>query len=228
MVPLEVKKVTKFFGNFVALKDIDFFVQESEIFGIIGSNGAGKSTLIKIITSSLKPTSGNVFIFGNDNNKRNLVSKFLGVVFQEINLDPKLTTKENLLFYSILYDFKIKEAKNLINFFAKKFNFSKYLDFKVYKLSTGTQRIIELSRALLHNPKILILDEPTVGLDIESKKIFWDFVLDLNKNNKITLILTSHNLEEIKMCNRILYLQNGISFFIGPTDDFLKFYYERN
>jgi ABC-type multidrug transport system ATPase subunit len=228
MKPLEVKNVNKFYNDFIALKNINFFVDEGEIFGIIGPNGAGKSTLIKIITSAIKPTSGKVFIFGKDNIQRSVISKFFGVVFQEVNLDSKLTVKENLFFHSILYDFSSRKANELIDYFSEKFNFKKYLDFKIEKISGGTKRMVELARALFHNPKILILDEPTVGLDINSRQNFWKFVLELNEKNKITIILTSHHIDEIKLCSRILYLQNGEISFIGKSEEFLTSYYGKN
>lgn len=219
MTPLIVDKISKSFKNFKVLEDVSFEVKEGEIFGLIGPNGAGKSTLIKIITTLLKPDKGKVLIYGLT--ERNKVSQYIGVVFQENLLDNMFSVYENLLIHFLLYGFSKNQFDQLAGPLIRQFNLENYLHLKVNKLSGGTKRKVEIVRALIHRPSILILDEPTLGLDINSRQELWELIKKLNKDG-LTVILTSHYLEEIKICHRILVLDKGRIHFLGPTHQFIS------
>lgn len=219
MLPLVVEGVSKKFNNFPVLENINFAVKEKEIFGLIGPNGAGKSTLIKIITSLLKPDKGKVLIYGST--ERKTISSHLGVVFQETILDPLFTVYENLLIHFQLYGFSKKDFIDLAQSLIYDFELENYLNLRVDKLSGGTKRKVEIVRALIHKPSILILDEPTLGLDIESRQELWDLIQKLN-NDGLTVILSSHYIEEIKICHRVLVLDKGKINFLGPTEEFFQ------
>jgi len=222
---ISVKNITKRYGNVFALENINFEVKEGEIFGIVGPNGAGKSTLIKILTMAIKPDEGEVLIYGSDFKNRKKVAKKLGIVFQETTLDVILTVRENLFFHAILFGFSSSISKNLIKNLASFFNFENYLDMKISELSGGTRRKVEIARALLHSPKVLVMDEPTLGLDIESRNQLWSYIKELNEKNGMTIILTSHYLEEISLCDRVLVLDSGKMRFLGSSKEFIKNFY---
>lgn len=222
---ISVKNITKRYGNVFALENINFEVKEGEIFGIVGPNGAGKSTLIKILTMAIKPDEGEVLIYGSDFKNRKKVVKKLGIVFQETTLDVILTVRENLFFHAILFGFSSSISKNLIKNLASFFNFENYLDMKISELSGGTRRKVEIARALLHSPKVLVMDEPTLGLDIESRNQLWSYIKELNEKNGMTIILTSHYLEEISLCDRVLVLDSGKMRFLGSSKEFIKNFY---
>ncbi len=222
---ISVKNITKRYGNVFALENINFEVKEGEIFGIVGPNGAGKSTLIKILTMAIKPDEGEVLIYGSDFKNRKKVAKKLGIVFQETTLDVILTVRENLFFHAILFGFSSSISKNLIKNLASFFNFENYLNMKISELSGGTRRKVEIARALLHSPKVLVMDEPTLGLDIESRNQLWSYIKELNKKNGMTIILTSHYLEEISLCDRVLVLDSGKMRFLGSSKEFIKNFY---
>lgn len=222
---ISVKNITKRYGNVFALENINFEIKEGEIFGIVGPNGAGKSTLIKILTMAIKPDEGEVLIYGSDFKNRKKVAKKLGIVFQETTLDVILTVRENLFFHAILFGFSSSISKNLIKNLASFFNFENYLDMKISELSGGTRRKVEIARALLHSPKVLVMDEPTLGLDIESRNQLWSYIKELNEKNGMTIILTSHYLEEISLCDRVLVLDSGKMRFLGSSKEFIKNFY---
>lgn len=205
---IEIKNLSKKFGDFTAVNNIDLTIDSGEFIGILGPNGAGKTTAIKIITGLLRPTTGNVFINGslmNRNNKN--IKGIMGIVPQYSNLDKELTVYENLLFAAKL--FKVEYYKNKIN---ELLDFAELYDFKdrmVTNLSGGMARRLTIAKALINDPDIIILDEPTVGIDINGRRKIWDILKYLKTKNK-TVLLTTHYIEEAEyLCNRVCLIDKG-------------------
>ena len=206
-----VENLTKEFGKLRAVDNISFAVKEGEIFGLLGPNGAGKTTTIKMLTTLLQPTSGSARIAGyNIKKDSNNVRKSIGIVFQDPSLDDELTGRENLEFHAILYnigkeqrDKKIKEVLKLVELEDKADTFVKFY-------SGGMKRRLEIGRGLIHEPKVLFLDEPTVGLDPQTRRHIWEYIKKLNAVSKITLILTTHYIEEADyLCGRVAIVDHG-------------------
>ncbi len=211
MLAIEVKNLTKEFNDLKAVDGISFQVQEGEIFGLLGPNGAGKTTIIKMLTTLLKPTGGEAKVWGYDVlEEKDKVRNSVGIVFQEPALDNRLTGYENLDFHARLYGLtkkirekRIKEVLNLVELQDK----AKVL---VKDYSGGMQRRLEIARGLMHYPKVLFLDEPTLGLDTQTRRHIWDYILKLNEKEKTTIILTTHYMEEADyLCQRIAIIDFG-------------------
>ncbi len=205
---IEIKNLSKKFNGFTAVNNIDLVIESGEFIGVLGPNGAGKTTAIKIITGLLRPTSGNVYINGslmNRNNKK--IKGIMGIVPQYSNLDKELTVYENLLFAAKL--FKVDNHKNKIN---ELLDFSELSDFKdriVSNLSGGMARRLTIAKALINDPDIIILDEPTVGIDLNGRRKIWDILKYLKTKNK-TVLLTTHYIEEAEyLCNRVCLIDKG-------------------
>lgn len=205
---LEIKNLSKKFGDFTAVNNIDLTIDSGEFIGILGPNGAGKTTTIKIITGLLRPTTGNVFINGslmNRNNKN--IKGIMGIVPQYSNLDKELTVYENLLFAAKL--FKVEYYKNKINELLDFAELSDFKDRMVTNLSGGMARRLTIAKALINDPDIIILDEPTVGIDINGRRKIWDILKYLKTKNK-TVLLTTHYIEEAEyLCNRVCLIDKG-------------------
>lgn len=208
---VSVKSLVKEFGKsrFRAVDDVSFDISKGEIFGLVGPNGAGKTTLMSMLTTVLQPTKGSVEIFGNDICRNSYEArKHIGVVFQEHTLDDELTVYENLDFHARIY--KLSDKHNLI---AKALAFSgleKVSGRQAKELSGGMKRRLEIARALLHNPEVLFLDEPTLGLDAQARRDLWEYITELNKERGLTVFLTTHYLEEAdKLCGRIAIMNKG-------------------
>ena len=211
MAIIEVKNLTKKFGDFTAVNDVSFSVQPGEIFAFLGPNGAGKSTTIKILTTILEPTAGVVKV--NDfslRTDRNLVRKSFGVVFQDHSLDDELTAMENMQFHAILYGMKkslaasrIEELMKLVDLWDRRKDFVK-------TFSGGMKRRLEIARALVHHPKIIFLDEPTSGLDPQTRNHIWSYITNLSKKEGVTVFLTTHYMEEAdKMAGKVVIIDHG-------------------
>lgn len=213
---IEVKNLTRKFNGFTAVNNISFEVKEGEIFGFLGPNGAGKTTTITMLTTLLKPTSGMATINGYDLVKKtDKVRENLGIVFQEPTLDLELTAYENLSFHGILYEVnqkilkeRIKEVLELVDLWDRK-------DLLVKTFSGGMKRRLEIARGLVHHPKVLFLDEPTLGLDPQTRKHIWDYISKLQKKEKITIFLTTHYLAETELCGKIAIIDKGKIIEIG-------------
>ncbi len=213
---IEVKDLTKKFDKFTAVDNISFDVKEGEVFGFLGPNGAGKTTTISILTTLLAPTSGTAIINGYDlKRKKDKVRENLGIVFQEPTLDLELTAYENLSFHGILYNVsrqvlkdRIKDVLDLVDLWDKK-------DLLVKTFSGGMKRRLEIARGLVHHPKVLFLDEPTLGLDPQTRKHIWDYIATLQKKEKITIFLTTHYLAETELCGKIAIIDQGKIIEIG-------------
>lgn len=205
------KNLTKYYKNFKALDSVSFEIMQGECFGFLGPNGAGKTTLMGMIYGFIKPTSGEIEIFGIKLNEKTLpqIKKRIGVIPQDNNLDPDLDVVENLIVYARYFDIDkkeaIKRATELLNF-VKLDEWSKT---SVRKLSGGMQRKLIFARGLINEPDLIILDEPTTGLDPRSRRQIWEKIEVLKHSGK-TLILTTHYMEEAeKLCDRIAIMDKG-------------------
>ena len=207
---IQINNLTKCFKDIKAVDNLSFCVKKGELFAFLGVNGAGKSTTISIMCGQLKQDSGDVIINGK-NVKTNLddIKNEVGVVFQNNVLDKALTVMENLKFKALLYGLTNKEFEDRYN------NLSALLDFKdlgnrVYgKLSGGQKRRVDIARALLHNPQILILDEPTTGLDPQTRKLVWNVINKFRKERQMTVLLTTHYMEETTEADYVVILNKG-------------------
>lgn len=207
---IEVTDLKKSFGDVQAVKNLSFIVKEGELFAFLGANGAGKSTTINIICSQLSKDSGGVIIDGKsiDDGAHETKTK-LGVVFQSSVLDASLSVYDNLRFRASLYGIFDEEFESRLKHLAEILDFRDLLKRKVGKLSGGQKRRIDIARALIHDPKILILDEPTTGLDPQTRKTLWNVISDLRKSKNLTVFLTTHYMEEAADADYVVILNNG-------------------
>lgn len=207
---IEINNLDKSFQDVHAVNDLSLRVKEGELFAFLGVNGAGKSTTISIMCGMLAKDGGKVFIDGKDVDKdMREITKELGVVFQNTVLDAKLSVKDNLTSRAALYGITGKEAKQRIANLADLLEFKDILNRTFGKLSGGQKRRVDVARALLNNPKILILDEPTTGLDPEARKALWSVVTSLRKNQNMTVFLTTHYMEEAADADYVVILDSG-------------------
>jgi ABC-2 type transport system ATP-binding protein len=208
---IKIKNLTKKFGDFTAVDDISFDVKEGEIFAFLGPNGAGKTTTIKILTTLLRPTSGHVIIAGHDIiHNQHLVRKSFGIVFQDPSLDDELTAYENMELHAVLYSVDKKVLKSRILELLEFVELKERKDDIVKSFSGGMKRRLEIARGLLHHPKILFLDEPTVGLDPQTRNHMWAYIQNLSKKEKITIFFTTHYMEEAeKIAQKIAVIDHG-------------------
>lgn len=218
---IEVKNLTKKFGDFVAVDDISFSVQKGERFAFLGPNGAGKSTTIKMLTTLLHPTSGAINVSGNDPVKNaDAVRHSFGIVFQDPSLDDELTAAENMEFHGVLYDVprnlrreRTEELLKFVDLYDRK-------DSLVKEFSGGMKRRLEIARGLLHHPKIIFLDEPTLGLDPQTRNHMWQYLEKLNKEEGITVFFTTHYMEEAdKIAERIAIIDHGKIVAMGTGEE---------
>lgn len=222
MAPIiSVNGLTKTFKDFQAVKGITFDVEPGQIFAFLGPNGAGKTTTIKMLTTLLRPTSGTILINGHDPVRdQDAARRSFGIVFQDPSLDDELTAWENLELHGILYDVprelrrtRMKELIEVVGLLDRK-------DHQVKQFSGGMKRRLEIARGLLHHPKILFLDEPTIGLDPQTRNHLWNYVTDLNKKEGITVFLTTHYMEEAdKVADTIAVIDHGNIIAIGSSDE---------
>lgn len=218
---IEVKNVTKKFNGFTAVDNISFDVGRGEIFAFLGPNGAGKTTTIKMLTTLLKPTSGDLNIDGQSSiSDQNAVRKSFGIVFQDPSLDDELTAYENMYFHSVLYKVPKAERRQKIEDLLK---FVELWDRKkdlVKKFSGGMKRRLEIARGLLHHPKVLFLDEPTLGLDPQTTNHIWTYIKELNKKENITIFFTTHYMAEAeRVAERIAIIDHGKIVIIGTLEE---------
>ncbi len=208
---IEVSSLIKNFGKFTAVDGISFKVASGEIFGLLGPNGAGKTTTIKMLTTLLEPTGGNAKIASHDIIKeKNSVRQNIGIVFQDPSLDDKLTGKENLIFHGMLYNLKKELMEERIKNVLKLVELEEKADVLVENYSGGMKRRLEIARGLMHMPKVLFLDEPTVGLDPQTRRKIWDYIVELNKKHNTTIVLTTHYIEEADfLCSRVAFVDHG-------------------
>ena len=221
---IEIKNVTKKFKDFIAVDNISLKVNKGEIFAFLGPNGAGKSTTIKMLTTLLTPTSGEIFL--NDHNvteNPHQTRRSFGIVFQDPSLDNELTAYENMQFHAILYGLKkevykkrIVDLLNLVELYDRKDSFVK-------TFSGGMKRRLEIARGLLHHPKVLFLDEPTIGLDPQTRNHIWAYIHNLNKQEGVTIFFTTHHMEEVeRIAQRIAIIDHGKIIITGTIEEILN------
>ncbi len=217
-----VKNLTKKYKDRLAVDNISFNIHEGEIFGLLGLNGAGKTTTIKILCSLSEKTNGEVYIFGkNLDENEEYAKKIINVSPQETAIAPKLTVLENLIFMAEIYGIAKAEAKIKANELLKTFDLADRANSKVKSLSGGMQRKLSIAMALISEPKIIFLDEPTLGLDVYARRELWKILKDLKK--KVTIILTTHYLEEAEaLADRIAILDKGKVKAIGTAEELKK------
>ena len=219
---IEISNLDKSFGEVHAVNNLSFRVKKGELFAFLGVNGAGKSTTISIMCGTLAKDNGTVLIDGkNIETKMPEIASELGVVFQSSVLDKQLSVKDNLLSRASLYGIYGEKAKQRIAELAKLLDFENLLNRTLGKLSGGQRRKIDVARALLHNPKILILDEPTTGLDPQTRKTLWQVINTLRKEQNMTVFLTTHYMEETVDADYVVILDSGKIVAEG-TPIFLK------
>ena len=218
---VEVSGITKRYGSLTAVDNVSFDVMEGEIFGFLGPNGAGKTTLIRMLTTLLKPTEGNAMVACCDVVKEpEKVRSEIGVVPQAMTSDLDLTGYENMDIYGRFYGISSKERKERIKYILDMVGLTARAHDLVASYSGGMRRRLEVARVLVHQPKILFLDEPTIGLDPQSRRVVWDFLRKLIEGDSITVFLTTHYMEEAEaLCNRVAIIDSGKIIVIGSPED---------
>ena len=207
---IQVKNFTKKYGNFTAVDNINFDVEEGHIFAFLGPNGAGKSTTINTLCTIFDKTEGSLTINGNDvNNKRNEVRKTIGVVFQDSTLDNKMTIDENLRMHCVFYKVPKHEIEERIVFVLELVDLLNVRRKTVASLSGGMKRRVEIARGLIHYPKVLFLDEPTTGLDPQTRAHVWEYIVKLQKEKNITIFMTTHYMDEAEICDKVAIMDHG-------------------
>lgn len=207
---IQIDNLNKSFGDVKAVQDLSFRVKKGELFAFLGINGAGKSTTINIMCGQLSKDSGNIQIDGHDlDENMSLIKSELGVVFQNSVLDPALSVYDNLESRAALYGITGQEFKERLAELTDLLDFKELLKRPVGKLSGGQRRRIDIARALFHRPKILILDEPTTGLDPQTRKILWNVISSLRKNENMTVFLTTHYMEEAAEADYVVIIDSG-------------------
>jgi len=218
---INVSNLTKKFDDFIAVDDISFKVNKGEIFGFLGPNGAGKTTTIKMLTTLLHPTSGDIQVNGFDPLKdQDEVRCSFGIVFQDPSLDDELTAYENMEFHGVLYGVpkvtrrtRIEELLKFVELWDRK-------DDLVKNFSGGMKRRLEVARGLVHHPKILFLDEPTLGLDPQTRNHIWTYIKGLNQKEQMTVFLTTHYMEEAeRVAQRVAIIDHGKIIAQGTPEE---------
>jgi ABC-2 type transport system ATP-binding protein len=214
---IAVEHIVKRYGDFEAVKDVNFSVAEGEIFGLLGPNGAGKSTLIRMMTTLIPITGGKAIIAGHDVDKDpDAVRRMIGVIPQALTSDPDLTVEENLNIYAKLYSVPRAQREKSVNEVLEAVDLSKWRGAQVKTLSGGMRRRVEIARGLVHNPRIFFLDEPTTGLDPVSRIAVWEMLDKLRATRNLTMLLTTHYMEEAdKLCDRIAIVDHGTLVALG-------------
>lgn len=211
MDAIKVENLVKTFNGLTAVDHISFTVKSGELFGLLGPNGAGKTTTINMLSTLLKATSGYGEVAGFDISRcKNDVRRSIGVVFQEPALDTKLTGKENLEFHAMMYGLKKEERRQRIAEVLSLVELSDKANVLVETYSGGMKRRLEIARGLIHRPKVLFLDEPTLGLDAQTRRHIWEYIKRLNSESGISIILTTHYMEEADfLCGRVAIIDCG-------------------
>ena len=230
---IKIENLNKRFGDVEAVKDLSFEVKEGELFAFLGVNGAGKSTTINIICGTLPYDSGKVTVDGDDSLAGgNAIKRKIGVVFQDSVLDRALTVYDNLAFRAALYGITGEAFKKRLSELSTLLDFAPLLRRTVGKLSGGQRRRIDIARALLHRPELLILDEPTTGLDPQTRRLLWEVVFKLKESEGLTVLLTTHYMEEAAEADSVVIIDEGKKVVEGApyelkrayTGDFITLY----
>lgn len=207
---IEVENLTKKYGDLVAVNNVSFTVKPGEIFGFLGPNGAGKTTTINILCTLTKPTSGRASIAGLDVvHRQSQVRQVIGLVFQDPSLDERLSALQNLRFHALVYSVPASVREQRIEQFLKMMELWDKRHNKVQTFSGGMKRRLELARGLLHHPRVLFLDEPTLGLDPQTRNRMWEYILELRRQEATTIFLTTHYMDEAENADRIAVIDYG-------------------
>ena len=211
MSAIIIKELTKKFGEFTAVDSVSFSVEPGELFGLLGPNGAGKTTILNMLTTLLLPTAGDAEIAGYDLRRDpGEIRNSIGIIFQDPSLDIGLTGRENLEFHAMMYNIGSDERKKRIREVLDVVGLADKAGILVENYSGGMKRRLEIARGLIHYPKVLFLDEPTLGLDAQTRRSIWDHIRNLNRNYGTSVILTTHYMEEAdSLCDRIAIIDHG-------------------
>jgi ABC-2 type transport system ATP-binding protein len=210
-LPIQTHQLTKAYNHFKAVDNLEISVERGEIFGLLGPNGAGKTTTVSMLCTILKPTSGTATVNGYDLVRQaNMVRKSIGIVFQDPSIDDRLTARENLVMHANLYGVPAAEQKERVNRILNLVELEDRADDLLRTFSGGMRRRLELGRGLIHYPKILFLDEPTVGLDPQTRDHIWKYIKELKETHDITVVLTTHYMDEAdRLSDRIAIMDHG-------------------
>ncbi|NJE47738.1 ATP-binding cassette domain-containing protein [Thermococcus sp. GR7] len=224
MNAIEVKNLVKKYGDFEAVKGISFNVKRGEIFAFLGPNGAGKTTTVHVLTTLLKPTAGNAIVAGHDVVKESIeVRKKIGIVFQDPSLDRELTAYENMFIHGRIYGLSGNELKEKIETLLKFVELWDFKDRPVKFFSGGMQRRLEIARSLLHEPEVLFLDEPTIGLDPQTRAHIWEYIKAMKEEHNMTIFLTTHYMDEAEqLADRIAIMDHGKIIAEGTAEELKK------
>jgi ABC-2 type transport system ATP-binding protein len=208
--PIRVDAVSKRYGRTLALDGVSFEVRDTELFALLGPNGAGKTTLMHILSTIVRPDSGVAMIGGFDVVKQPLAARSrLGIIFQEPSLDDRLTVHENLDLHGLVYGVPRKVRRQRIEEMLALVELTQWADKPARTLSAGMKRRLEIARALVHESEIMLLDEPTVGLDAQTRDRIWAYIHRLRKERRITVLVTTHHIEEVEGCDRVCIIDRG-------------------
>jgi ABC-2 type transport system ATP-binding protein len=217
---IEIMHLVKRFGNFTAVDDLSLRVEEGEIFGLLGPNGSGKTTTVNMVSGLSKPTNGEVHVMGYDlRTQTRQVRQVLGTVHQETALYEELSAWRNLDFHADLFGLPAAQKKARIEKMLDLVQLSDRKDSRVSTFSGGMKRRLALARALLHEPQLIYLDEPTLGVDVQSRRALWDYILDLQKQGKTVFITTNYLEEAEALCSRIAIIDRGRLVSLGKLDE---------
>jgi len=218
---IRATRLCKKFGDFVAVNEVSFDVAQGEIFAFLGPNGAGKTTTIRMLTTLLKPTSGSIELDGLDiANRQNEARARFGIVFQDSSVDLELTARENMVIHAVLYHVPAAERAPRIERLLRLFDLWDRRDDIVKRFSGGMRRRLEIARGLLHTPKVIFLDEPTLGLDPQTRNQLWSHVRALNEVERVTVFLTTHYMDEAeRVAHRIAIIDHGKIVAQGSPQD---------
>ena len=230
MYAIKVHNLSKTYKNGIqALSGLNIQVKSGEIYSLLGENGAGKSTLIKILTTFLKPTSGNITMLGKDIQQNSIyIRSNIACVSQQTSIDTNLSLEENMMFQAELYKIPKAEAKKRMAKLIKDFELTSYLKYPISSYSGGIKRRLDIAMNMITNPKILFLDEPTVGMDIQSRKMMWDMVRKIRNEFGATIFLTTHYLEEADNLSDTVCIMKGGKEIIQGSPSQLKHYLRQN
>ncbi len=218
---LDVRGLTKHFNGLTAVDDVSFTVKPGEVFAFLGPNGAGKSTTIKVLTTLLKPTAGEAYVNGFDIlRQKDEVRKSFGIVFQDQSVDEELTAYENMEFHGVLYNVPRAERKKRIKALLEMVDLWERRNDYVKTFSGGMKRRLEIARGLIHHPTLLFLDEPTLGLDPQTRNSIWQHILQLNREEDMTIFFTTHYMPEAEeVAGRVAVIDRGRIIASGTVDE---------
>src|SRR5574341_8537 len=217
---IEAYALVKKFRDLTAVNGVSFEVEEGEIFGFLGPNGAGKSTTINMLCTLLTVTSGRAMVGGYDVDKEpGKVRQAIGLVFQDPSLDDQLTAQENLMFHALLYDLSQAEFRQRASELLAMVDLAERAGDRVRTFSGGMRRRLEIARGLLHTPRVLFLDEPTIGLDPQTRRHIWSYINTLREREKLTIFMTTHYMDEAEICDRIAIIDHGQIVALDTPDN---------